>query len=809
MQLRMLRWATLVAVALVVACTGSDDGASATHDGSAEATETASTPVAPATGGQPTAPEGGATALRTSAGTVRIEVESTADSYYVLYVRPDLTADLELPVSMTLGQDGTTILTEQLRALPDEHYRVEEFSIDDPGDVDVDGIDDITEFGDPVGMNPLNPAPAIDFNDGTVAITDRETFEALSYQGQSVLIDTHLADLEYVKFYLLDVDTDHPSVYFLNTVTHRAHFGFADAVGIPGGRGGRSQRGGGPGGGGAAPGGGGGAPGGGGGAPGGGGGPAPVPGQMRGEIIYHPNVVAPDGTLGVYRYEFEPNDSFSFEEVALSCELLAASMPLLENNLAHYPMPSAALPLYRIEQALYDESRINVLFEDDILPDVDYIPLNVAEGYGLLRVMSLEDRPNVRDVVIYDVLPNELSRVAGMITTVPQTPLSHVNLRAIQDSVPNAFIRDALDDQLIDDLIGKYVHFSVDQSGFTIREATLAEVDAHYAALRPLDSQVPERDLSTTDITNLDEIDFDDWTAFGVKAANVATLGTFGFPDGTVPEGAAVPFYFYDEFMEFNGFYDDVEAMLASPEFQSDYATQEAMLKELRDAIKDAPMPDWMMDALTELQESFPKGTSIRCRSSTNNEDLPGFSGAGLYDSKTQHPDEGHMSKCIKQVYASLWNFRAFAEREFYRVDHLATAMGVLAHPNYSDELANGVAVTTDPVYFTESTYYLNTQIGEDLITNPDALSVPEEVLLDQSGGYEVIHDSNQLARGELTMTDAQFEELRIYLAALYDVEPGEPFAIEIEFKITSDNQLAIKQARPWIFNSSRRTSTH
>ena len=99
-----------------------------------------------------------------------------------------------------------------------------------------------------------------------------------------------------------------------------------------------------------------------------------------------------------------------------------------------------------------------------------------------------------------------------------------------------------------------------------------------------------------------------------------------------------------------------------------------------------------MLDALQSMHESFPPGTPMRCRSSTNNEDLPGFNGAGLYDSYTHRPDEGHIAKTIKQVWASLWTYRAFEERDFYRVDHLQTAMGVLVHPNYDDELANGVA---------------------------------------------------------------------------------------------------------------------
>ena len=65
------------------------------------------------------------------------------------------------------------------------------------------------------------------------------------------------------------------------------------------------------------------------------------------------------------------------------------------------------------------------------------------------------------------------------------------------------------------------------------------------------------------------------------------------------------------------------------------------------------------IDEISGLQNSLPDGTPLRCRSSTNNEDLPGFSGAGLYDSSTHRPDEGHLSESIKQVYASLWNYRA------------------------------------------------------------------------------------------------------------------------------------------------------
>ena len=163
-------------------------------------------------------------------------------------------------------------------------------------------------------------------------------------------------------------------------------------------------------------------------------------------------------------------------------------------------------------------------------------------------------------------------------------------------------------------------------------------------------------------------------------------------------------------------------------------------------------------------------------------------------------------------MYASLWNFRAFIERDFHRIDHLEAAMGVLVHPSFQDELVNGVAVTFDPLHGMEESIYVNSQSGEDLVTNPAALSGPEKILIGQSG-YTVLSFSNQVPAGQLLMGNDHLNELRERLtvihhhfAGLYIPPADEPFAMEIEFKITSDNVLAIKQARPWVFSDSAAT---
>ncbi|MDE0401628.1 MAG: hypothetical protein OXL96_27860 [Candidatus Poribacteria bacterium] len=606
----------------------------------------------------------------------------------------------------------------------------------------------------------------VEFKDGAATVPDRETFEKLSYQGTDVRIDTQLTGIEFVKIQIENTHTQNPQLYFMNTETHRSHGSFMSAAGL-----GRGQ------------------------------------GQMRGVLSYRPLFTAPNGEPGVYTFEFNPNDAFPFEEIKLAHDLLVSKMPILKNRLGYCPL-WGAIGIYNREKALYDAAEFPVYFEDDLYANIGYLPLNQAASFGRLRVLATNERPAVRDIVICKTLPNEMPRVAGVITGVRQTPLSHVNLRAIQDKVPNAFIAEAWKSERIAPLIGKYVYYEVNADGFEIREATLKEVETHFADVRPSKTQKPERDLSVTKILPLDNIGFADSSGFGVKTANVATLRTFKFPDGTVPNGFGVPFHFYDAFMKHNGFYDKVEAMLKDPEFLNDQDTKTAELKKFRAEIKKGEMPAWMMDALSELPSAFSEGTSLRCRSSTNNEDMPGFSGAGLYDSYTHHPNEGHLSQSIKQVFASLWNFRAFEARDFYRIDHFATAMGVLVHPNFSDELANGVAVTDDVVYQTMGNYYLNTQVGEDLVTNPEEQSIPEEILLDwwDSNNYRVVTNSNRTTDGKRILTDTYLRELNGYLGMIHNkfsqlygpVGRTKDFAMEIEFKITNEGKLSIKQARPW-----------
>ena len=733
---------------------------------------------------------------------VPITVSSTEDDYFVLHIKHDRGSGtvVNAPVSVTRGESGATTLPDNLAPLAADKYRVEKYLVSHPADIDGDCVDDITELNNLGRHNPTNPAKAVPAERGSVALKDRAAFTKLSYQGDGVA-DRWLRYVEFVKFNIANIDTEQPKLWFQNTDIYRSHWSFLwaalqDEVNCC------------------------------------------WSGEAKGDLIYYPNGIAPDGSLGVYLWEFQSYNSFAFREVSIVHETLASAMPFLKGKLVYYPFVSEhATTKYNQQKALYDASRVDIMSEDDIPLDTTYIVYNEAESYGLLNVFKPGTLPGPRDVAILSVLPNDLPRAAGAITTMPQTPLSHVNLRAIQNGTPNAFVRDALIDKAVTDLLGKYVYYRTTADGFTLRAATKSEVDAHHSVVRPQQTQTLQRDLTKTTITALSNVSFADWTAFGVKAANVAELSKLtSLATGVAPDGFAIPFYFYDEFMKQATVSKEtilgkktaptaekitlpigttlasaVTQMLAHSKFQTDDDIQEEMLDDLRKAIKNATTPAWIITALTTMHDSFPQGTSLRYRSSTNNEDLADFNGAGLYDSKTQDPDEtvdDGIDKSIKAVWASLWNHRAFLERAFYRVDHTTVAMGVLVHPNYSDEKVNGVAISYDPVNNRNDYYYVNTQLGEDLVTNPKANSRPEEILLDPAGAATVLARSNLAPLNHLLMTDAEMIQLRNSLTTIHDhfktlYNPGlgVGFAIEIEFKITAQNKLAIKQARPWVFS--------
>ena len=98
----------------------------------------------------------------------------------------------------------------------------------------------------------------------------------------------------------------------------------------------------------------------------------------------------------------------------------------------------------------------------------------------------------------------------------------------------------------------------------------------------------------------------------------------------------------------------------------------------LRQKIESAEFdPELRKTVLQKVAREY-AGKGLFVRSSSNSEDLPNFSGAGLYTTVPNVRGEQQLIDAIKKVWASLWNFEAYEARERANVDHSKIFMAVL-----------------------------------------------------------------------------------------------------------------------------------
>lgn len=525
---------------------------------------------------------------------------------------------------------------------------------------------------------------------------------------------------------------------------------------------------------------------------------------LVGEIVFHQEYRTSE-IDGIFTMGFWPTDVISEEYLNLSYNLINKTLSIPGKTLVYHPKG-----ITQEEAVSTQQNSFPVILTEELLKNFSFIPYNTGESYGVLR-SSLLDANSISDIVLLESIPNTISHVSGIITTIPQTPLSHVNLIARQNSIPNIYLKSPFVNTEIRDLFDQYIHFKVTADSYTIEAATKADVDQYLEQYRPDHTQIPKINMTNRQIKRLEQISFEESDSYGTKAANLAELGRL-LTNDVSPAGFAIPFTYYADFMESNNLFEEARAMTQDSEFQTNLDYRKAALTAFRKKIKNGFLEQSIIDQFeSEIRDQYAEGTSLRCRSSTNNEDLLGFNGAGLYNSYTHHLDEGFLAKSIKQVWSGLWTFRAFQERDFYRIDHFEAAMAVLIHPNYKNEQSNGVAVTKniyDPDY---RGFYVNVQLGEDMVTNPQANSIPEEFLISVKGlanSYETeyIRHSNLVPRGIKILSTSHINELTNYMELIqdhfskkYEAVSDPDFAMEIEFKVTEQGNLIIKQARPWL----------
>ncbi len=580
-----------------------------------------------------------------------------------------------------------------------------------------------------------------------------------------------------------------------------------------------------------------------------------------------PAVPHPAGDrLGVVTYTLysanAPGEDLTVDQIAEVDATLKGCAPFARDLLVFVPTDPRQQQMARAQRATLAARGVATLFPEDLVRGLPSIAYSPGEGYGYLNVVPagqrLEDY-GPRDVVVVRTAPNDISLVAGLVTADPQNLHSHVNLRLREKGVPNAAVPLVYDSELVRALEGALVHLVVEEARVTLEPARLEDAEAFWAAHRPHVGE-PRADLSVTAIARFADLHAADAVAYGAKAANLAELWHV-LPSAHRTEGFAVPFAASRDFLAAHGLEARIATLLADPRLRTDRAWKRAALDDLRDRIEDAPLPASFLETLAgHIGDPTRK---MRFRSSTNAEDLDELSGAGLYDSKSgcladdldgdedgpsrcladadaallrtrlaekraelaAHPerdwlrdvideieddltDEKPVAKAVRKVWASLWNERAFDEREFYGIDHGKVFMGLAVNPAFVEERASAVVVTNLAPDAGLPLYRVVSQAGEESVVRPvDPTAVPEVLTFRRDG--DALADPRVLVASSLAPDGIWSEgDLGLLASLLFSVQDHfeaevypnvRPLRLDLEVKIERDGRVTLKQVRPYV----------
>ena len=392
--------------------------------------------------------------------------------------------------------------------------------------------------------------------------------------------------------------------------------------------------------------------------------------------------------------------------------------------------------------------KLRVITNDRIYKASNYTAFNTGRAIGTLTLVepgkAFEDLAFAPDaiVILPDVL-SDITPVRGIISERFSTPLAHVNLRAKAWNIPNIGLRQAA--SRYGHLAGKTVVFEATHRAHALRAATAAEIKAwQQRADNARKIRIPRANLKARELRKLDQLRVEDTSAYGAKSSNLGRLVSAKLKRVHVPDGFGIPIAYYADHMAGAGLSARVRKTLNEPTFKRDPHVRRRSLAALRDAIREAPIDAALLDRVMAHIERL-KGTGgVFVRSSTNAEDLPGFNGAGLYNTVPNVVGREAVGAAIRDVWASVWNLVAYEEREHFGIPH-ERVYGAVLIQRAVNPTAAGVLVTQHPNNPDEKhTYTINAKSGLGLKVVAGK-RVPEVVLYDyKNGGLRVLSRSDE-----------------------------------------------------------------
>ena len=208
-----------------------------------------------------------------------------------------------------------------------------------------------------------------------------------------------------------------------------------------------------------------------------------------------------------------------------------------------------------------------------------------------------------RNLVLDEVLI-QLPLVAGIITSQPSTPLSHINLLAKGWGIPNAYIKNAK--ELLKQYDGWWVSFETGRENYTIKRADMNQLREYQRRLaQRLDVMKPRYNLEETHLLSLSQQRSSFGVSFGGKSANLGEVMNARLPGIVVPNGFTIPFYYYDEFIKANKLDDAIFGLLNDQKFVHDPMYRREQLAKLRAKIQGASLSPTYAEVLLKVSREY------------------------------------------------------------------------------------------------------------------------------------------------------------------------------------------------------------
>ncbi len=381
------------------------------------------------------------------------------------------------------------------------------------------------------------------------------------------------------------------------------------------------------------------------------------------------------------------------------------------------------------------------ILQDELNRNQAYLALNTGTAVGRIHIIDkLDDTVEIGDneILVLKELPLDLPQVRGIIVAKPSTPLSHVNILAKGWNIPNVYIKDA--DKLFRDYNTYVFRLEANMDDYHFDRASVDDIKTKFVSP---DQQVPPSDMKATKLLGLGEMRKKDSIGYGSKAANLGEMIHAHIPGVTLPDGFSVPYYWYDKFMRDNGFDTVINELMDNNDFVHNPKIRHQKLEEFRKSLQNGKFDDALRKNIIDRWKTQLGGKPVFVRSSSNAEDLPNFSGAGLYSSVANVREEEKVIEAVKTVWASLWNFQGYESRVRNYVSQSDVYMSALIQTGI-DMDRGGVMITKDPFDDrNKNSVYISATCGHNTkVTANDG--IPEQVLFNPKSNSVVVMTLSQ-----------------------------------------------------------------